>query len=270
MQQKTILLTGGSSGIGLATAELLSHQGDIVYAVSRRSMDESVTERGKVIPIAGDVNDEAMLRREVEKIISERGALDAVICNAGNGLAGSVEDTSIEEARYQFETNFFGVVKTIQACLPVFRRQGYGKILVISSVAAAAPIPFQGFYSAVKSALLVLIQALSVELKPFNIQCSVVLPGDTRTDFTKSRRYAAASLALSSAYAERMKQSVGKMERDELNGMQAVSIARSIAEQINKKNCALVVVPGLQYKVSYWLLLRLPARLRMRIIGSLY
>jgi short-subunit dehydrogenase len=270
MQQKTILLTGGSAGIGLATAKLLSGQGHVVYSISRRKSEDSVAEKGKIISLTGDVNDEGMIKKEVERMIAAGVAIDAVICNAGNGIAGAIEDTSITEARYQFETNFFGVVKTIQACLPVFRTQGHGKIIVLSSVAAAAPLPYQGYYSAVKSALLVLVQALSVELKPYNIQCCVVLPGDTKTEFTKNRRYAEAALTASSPYAERMRRSVGKMEKDETNGMPAEAIATCIAKQINKKNCNLIVVPGFQYKISYWLLNRMPAWLRMRIIGSMY
>ena len=113
---KIVLLTGGSSGIGAATASILSEAGMKVYAGSRRGI------AGKpapgIIPLQLDVNDTSSVERAVARIIEEEGRLDAVICNAGNGIYGPVEGTTEEEARYQFETCYFGALRTIQACLP--------------------------------------------------------------------------------------------------------------------------------------------------------
>ena len=151
--QKVVLLTGASAGIGLATATQLMNEGACVYGASRRGGIAKKAEKGEgmLIQVALDINDEAALAALVAQILKEQKKLDVVICNAGNGIAGSVEDSSIEEIRCQFETSFFGTVKSIQACLPTFRAQGRGQIITLSSVAGVIPIPYQAFYSSVKS-----------------------------------------------------------------------------------------------------------------------
>jgi NAD(P)-dependent dehydrogenase (short-subunit alcohol dehydrogenase family) len=119
MEVKVALVTGGSSGIGAATARLLASSGIKVYAGSRRGTFEPACEG--VVPLQLDVNDTASLEAAVQEILSREGRLDAVVCNAGNGIYGPVEGTTDQEARYQFETNYFGALNTIRACLPVFR-----------------------------------------------------------------------------------------------------------------------------------------------------
>ena len=262
---RIVLLTGGSSGLGAAAALLLARSGMTVYAASRSG---KAPEHPQIIPIIMDVNDEAAIGRAVEKILAEQGRLDAVVCNAGNGIAGSVEDTSVEEARYQFETCFFGAVRTINACLPVFRSQGYGRILTVSSVAAVIPIPYQTYYSSVKAALLMYTRALSLEVKPFGLQCCSILPGDTKTGFTGARKYV--EKAYSSAYAERMARSVAKMEKDEQNGMSPDVIARAILRQLRRRNMRPHVTPRLDYKAFEILSRILPTRLMLWIVGLLY
>jgi NADP-dependent 3-hydroxy acid dehydrogenase YdfG len=136
--KQVVFLTGASAGIGQATAKMLVDAGAVVYGASRRAAQAYQNQQsgGEFVPVQLDVNDEIQLGSAVQRIVEERGCLNVVVANAGNGLAGSVEDASSEEVKYQFETNFFGVVKTIQACLPVFRSQGYGRVIAVSSVAA--------------------------------------------------------------------------------------------------------------------------------------
>lgn len=272
MEKKIVLITGASTGIGLAAANQLMNKGCKVYSVSRRGSEAQKAQSGtgEIIPVKMDVNNETEIAAVVNRIIKENGKLDAVISNAGNGIAGSVEDTSSEEVKYQFETNFFGAVKVIQACIPVFRQQGYGKIIATSSVAGVIPIPFQAFYSAGKSALLVFMQALAMEVKPFGIQCCIILPGDTKTEFTTARKYTEKSQSTDSAYFQKMKKSVGKMEKDEQNGMSPDAIASAMVRQINRKNMNVIVVPGIDYKFFCWLFNRLPAKIRLWVIGLLY
>ena len=267
-----ILLTGGSAGIGLATAEHLMRQGYTVYAASRRGSEnvEDPFSGGRIIGLCADVTVPESLEVAVSRIIEEQGELSAVICNAGNGIAGSVEDTSLEEANYQMQTNFYGVLNTIQACLPVFREQKHGKIIAISSVAAIAPIPFQGFYSASKSAIITLIQALSMEMKPYNVHCTCVLPGDVKTDFTASRKYTEASQSPSSEYSEAMKVAVQTMEKDEQNGMKPIVIAKSIAKVLKAEKPSPVVVPHFMYKTLYLIIKLVPTRLKLWVISKLY
>lgn len=266
-----VLLTGGSSGIGAATAQMLHDNGMIVYAASRRgSLPDGIQASSTLIPVKMDVNDADGIEAVVKHIVQQQGRLDAVVCNAGNGIAGAIEDTSEHEARTQMETCFFGAVKTIQACLPVFRRQGHGRIITVTSVAALIPIPYQAFYSAVKAALLIFTKALSIEVKPFGIQCCSILPGDTKTGFTSARKYTEASQDKDSPYYERMSASVGKMEHDEQNGMAPTVIARAVCHQLKRRRMSVTVTPRLDYKLigllSHWL----PDRLMLWIVGLLY
>ena len=272
METKVVLITGASAGIGLAAAVQLMNKGVKVYAASRRggSTQKALNGVGELIPVKMDVNNEEQIASAIAQILKENSRLDALICNAGNGIGGSIEDTSSEEVKYQLETNFFGAVKTIQACLPVFRKQGYGKIITTSSVAAIIPIPFQAFYSAGKSALLIFMQALALEVKPYGIQCCTVLPGDTKTEFTAARKYTEASQSENSVYYKKMKASVGKMEKDEQNGMSPDVIARNMVNQLERKSMKAIVIPGFQYQVICWLFNRLPVKLRLSVVGMLY
>ena len=272
METKVVLITGASAGIGLSAATQLMDKGVRVYAASRRGGNAQKASNGvgELVPVEMDVNNPEAIASVVAQILKENNRLDAVVCNAGNGIAGSIEDTSNEEMRYQFETNFFGAVNTINACLPVFRAQGYGKVLATSSVAAVVPIPFQAFYSAGKSALSIFMQALSIEVKPFGIQCCTILPGDTKTDFTSARHFTQKSQSSDSVYFQKMKTSVGRMEKDEQNGMDATVVAKQMVNQVMSKHMKVTVVPGLQYKVICWLFNRIPAATRLWIVGLLY
>lgn len=272
-KQKAILLTGGSAGIGLETAKMLMNNGYKVYSGSRSgggNSYKSTISEGEIIPLKLDVNDEEIVRKAVEKIVAENDELYAVVSNAGNGIAGAVEDTTSEEAKYQLETNFFGAVKTIRACLPQFRKQNSGKIITVTSVAAVIPIPFQAFYSAGKAALQIYMEALAMELKPYGIQCCTILPGDTKTDFTASRKYTVESENENSPYYKRMKTAVGKMEKDEQNGMKPSVIAQSIVNQVNKNKMKPRVVPGFQYKAICAVSDLLPNSLRLKLINMVY
>ena len=269
---KTILLTGGSAGIGLATAELLMNKGYRIYSGSRRGGGEAQKSEagGEIIPLILDVNDEESVKAAVEKIVAENQKLYAVISNAGNGIAGAVEDSNSEEVKYQFDTNFFGSVKVIQACLPVFRKQGHGKIIATTSVAAVIPIPFQAFYSAGKAALQIFVEALAMEVKPYGIQCCTILPGDTKTEFTSARKYTTASENEKSTYFKRMKTAVGKMEHDEQNGMKPEAIAVAIVSQIERRKMKSRVIPGLMYKAICAVSDLLPNTLRLILIDMVY
>lgn len=272
MNLKVILLTGGASGIGLETAKLLMDENIRVYSASRRvaAAQKSENGGGEIIPVRMDVNSENEINSVISRILEENHRLDAVICNAGNGVAGSVEDTNMDEIRYQFETNFFGAVKTIKACLPVFRQQKNGRIMAISSLGAITPLPFQSFYSAGKAALSIFMQSLSIEVKPFGIQCCTILPGNVKTRFTSSRKYAECSACEDSAYYARMKKSLGSMERDEINGMEASFIAKKIVKQLKKKRMKEINIPGVTCKLIYWLFNVSPVRFREWLVTRLY
>lgn len=268
MEVKVVLLTGGSSGIGAATARLLAESGITVYAGSRRGTVEKPAPR--IIPIRLDVNQEGSPEAAVGRILSEQGRLDAVICNAGNGIYGPVEGATDAEARYQFETCYFGSLRTIQACLPVFRRQGFGRIITVTSVMAVLQLPFQGFYSAAKAALLSISESLSMELKGSGIECCSVLPGDVATGFTAARTFTAAAKDPGSPYREKMDRNLRKIEKDELGGMQPEVIGRAILRQLRRRHMCVRVIPRIDYGAVGFLVRILPERAKLTLLDFLY
>ena len=182
-QKRTALVTGGSSGIGRCTAVALSKAGYIVYEFSRRD-----------VPVEGvkhmcvDVIDEASVQEAVGQILLERGSIEILVNCAGFGISGAVEFTESEQAKAQFNVNFFGTVNVSRAVLPSMRRQHRGRIVNISSVAAVAHIPFQAFYSASKAAVSSYSCALDNEVSPYGVRVTVVELGDIHTGFTQARQ----------------------------------------------------------------------------------
>lgn len=263
-----VLLTGGSSGIGAAAARLLAEAGMKVYAGSRRGTVETPMEG--IVPVKLDVNDKDSLDKAVAGIVAAEGRLDAVICNAGNGIYGPVEFTSEEDARYQMETCFFGTLKTIQACLPVFRRQNSGRIITVTSVMGVLQLPFQTFYSAAKAATLALTDGLAMELKGTGIQCCSILPGDVSTGFTAARRFSACPEGADNPYRAAMDVNLKKIEKDELSGMQPELIGKAILGQLRRRRMAARVTPRIDYKAVGLAVRLLPARAKIDLISSIY
>ncbi|MBQ9410187.1 MAG: SDR family oxidoreductase [Bacteroidales bacterium] len=260
-----VLITGGSSGIGAATAKLLANAGMKVYSGSRRGT--SPVEHPSIVPITLDVNDESSLEAAVESILKAEGKLDAVVCNAGNGIYGPVEYTTVEDARAQFETCFFGCVKTIRACLPVFRKQGHGRIITVSSVMAVLQLPFQVYYSAAKAAMLALTEGLRMELKGSGIQCCSILPGDVATGFTSARKN---TTPKGTPYDTAVAKNLSKIEKDELGGMKPEVIGKAILKQLRKKKMAVRVIPRIDYKAVGLLTRILPESWKLALINALY
>src|SRR5690348_13452845 len=135
---KVVLVTGASAGLGLACADRLAAAGWTVVGGSRRG-----TGSGSWHPVVVDVDDDASVRSAVDAVRTQHGRLDAVVLAAGCGLAGPVEMTPIADAKAQVETNFWGVVRGVQAALPVMREQGGGRIVIFSSLGGVIGIPFQ-------------------------------------------------------------------------------------------------------------------------------
>lgn len=266
MEVKVALVTGGSSGIGAATALALAKAGIKVYAASRRGTCPE--EHPGIVPVRLDINDELLSEQVVADIVKADGRLDAVVCNAGAGIYGPVENTTDAEAREQFETTYFGSLKTIRACLPVFRKQGFGRIITITSVMAVLQLPYQGFYSSAKAALLSLSQSLSLELKGTGIECCSILPGDVATGFTSARKMIAK--ADDPAYAEGMKKNLAKIEKDELGGMRPDVIAKAVLRQLRRRHMAVRVIPRIDYKAVGLLVRILPAKWVLTILNWLY
>ena len=210
-KSREVLLTGASSGFGLAIAAALARDGHRVFAASRARVGT---------PVAGtthltlDVTNDASVAGCVEEVIRIAGRIDVLVNNAGLGIAGAIEDTAIEEARAQFETNFFGVHRMCRAVLPHMRKQGIGHIINMSSLAGQIAIPFQGFYSASKFAIEGYTEALRMEVRSHGIRVCMIEPGDFATAFTANRRMTAATTP-SSPYHALCEEAVRRMARDE-------------------------------------------------------
>jgi len=271
---RVVLVTGASSGIGKATAELLAREGFKVYGTSRKisaGTSESICEyeKGFLKMIQLDVCSEDSAASAVEFILKEEGRIDILINNAGFGIAGAIENTSTEEAQRQFDTNFFGMHRMCRKVLPVMRRQNQGIIINIGSVASIIPIPYQAFYSAAKAALDAYSEALSMEVAGFGIKVCVIEPGDTRTGFTSNRIFAK-DTSQDSPYYKNFTKSITRMEHDEMNGPEPAAIARLILKCVRKKNPPLRVVAGGSYKLLALLKRILPVRLTVYIVSKLY
>jgi NAD(P)-dependent dehydrogenase (short-subunit alcohol dehydrogenase family) len=200
--KSSVLITGASSGIGAATAERLLRRGFEVFGTSRNP-DTLGSSAPAVHWIAMDVRSEESVRAGFAQIADWAKPLDAVVCNAGFGAFGSVEELGLEQAQAQFDTNFFGTLRTLRAAIPSMREARRGRIVIVSSLAAHAPIPFQAHYSATKGAVDALGLALRNELHSFGVAVSLVEPGDINTDFNEATDFGDLSR---SAYGERIRQ----------------------------------------------------------------
>jgi NAD(P)-dependent dehydrogenase (short-subunit alcohol dehydrogenase family) len=164
-----------------------------------------------------DVRDTDSVERAIHDVQAQAGRLDVVVNNAGIGLAGAIEDTSVDEARALFETNFFGAHRVCRAALPHFRAQGSGLIVNVGSIGGRVTLPYQGFYSASKAALETLSASLRMECAAFGVRVVLVEPGDFATEFTEHRAFAAEA-GQGSVYRARCERAVARAARDERAG----------------------------------------------------
>jgi short-subunit dehydrogenase len=185
MGPRVVLITGASSGFGRTTASLLAGRGFRVFGTSRRPASAD-GDGFEMLPLDVDADESA--EACVRTVIQRAGRLDVLVNSAGYVLAGGIEETSVAEAKAQFETNFFGAVRMVNAVLPLMRGQKSGQIINIGSLAATLPVPFEGFYAATKAALVAYSEVLRSEVKAFNIKVSIVEPGFFKTNLANASR----------------------------------------------------------------------------------
>jgi NAD(P)-dependent dehydrogenase (short-subunit alcohol dehydrogenase family) len=264
-QSRVVLITGASSGIGRACAAHLAALGYRVYGASRHPAAGSGAE-----PVAMDVTDDVSVREAVTRIIDREGRIDILVNNAGVALAGAVEDTTVEEARKQFDVNFFGVLRVCRAVLPTLREQRSGYIVNIGSIAGLVAVPYQGFYSASKFALEGFSESLRHELKPFGIHVVLIEPGDHRTGLTVNRIRTVAS-ETNPAYRDRFSIAAARMEADEQNGPEPDAIARLLHRIVKKARPRLRYTAGpVPQRAAVWLKRLLPYSLVEKVIEFYY
>ena len=181
MKSKIAIVTGASSGIGEATAELLANSGYKVYGTSRKGA-QAAQRSYKMIAL--DVNSEESIEAALKEVVQIEGRIDLVVNNAGFGVApGGAEESSIEQTKMIFDTNFFGIVRMTRAVVPYMRKQGEGRIINIGSILGLIPAPYMATYAATKHAVEGFSESLDHELRTRGIRVSVIEPGYTNTQF---------------------------------------------------------------------------------------
>jgi NAD(P)-dependent dehydrogenase (short-subunit alcohol dehydrogenase family) len=176
---RVVLVTGASSGIGEAISTRLAKDGHQVFGTSRKGGKT----RNGVEMLTLDVCSDTSVQSCVEGLLRRTGRIDVLVNNAGYLLSGAIEEATLEEARAQLETNFFGVARMVKAVLPAMRRARSGHIIAVSSLAGIVPVPFWGFYNASKFAVEGYMETLRHELRPFGIRVAMVEPGAIHTPF---------------------------------------------------------------------------------------
>ena len=257
---KVLVISGGSSGIGKATASLFAERGWRVFELSRHGKDVQRDDvpgtKGEIIHVTCDVCDEKSTREAVAQVLTKTDHIDVVISNAGFGISGSVEFTDIAEVEHQMDVNFLGAVRFTQAILPQLRLQRHGRIIYTSSVAAILAVPYQSFYSASKAAINAMALALANEVKEFGISVSVMMPGDVSTGFTDARHKSSAG---EEVYRGANK-AITTMEHDERSGMQPVQMAKLFYHIATCRSPRPQYVGGFSYRVLCFLERLLPKR----------
>lgn len=270
MDRYVILVTGASSGIGKACAELLCGKGHIVYGTSRHADGTKIKESengGSITMLKLDVTDDDSAENCVNEVLNREGRIDVLVNNAGFGIAGAIEDTTTKEMLSQLDTNLLGIHRMCRLVLPHMRERKFGKIINIGSVAGFISIPYQAFYSVSKFGVEAYSRALRSEVSEFGIKVCVVQPGDTKTGFTNQRITVNSA---NNAYADKLNSSVGKMAHDEQNGVAPVNVAKVVLRAINKKNLPVSITVGLPYKLIKFAVKILPDRLVEFVVGKMY
>lgn len=180
---KVILLTGASSGIGYDTAVALAQQGHKVYAAARRVERMEPLRQYGIVPLKMDVTDEESMKTGVKTLLDAEGRIDVLINNAGYGYFGAVENVPMDDARNQLEVNVFGLARLCQLVLPTMRAQHSGRIINTASVAGRSVFYYGGWYHVSKYAVESLSDAMRMELKPFGIDVVIIEPGAIKTNW---------------------------------------------------------------------------------------
>ena len=239
LSNKTVLVTGVSSGIGRETAQLLALQGARVFGTVRNKQSPQAIPGVELF--AMDITNDADVTAAVTAIKKQAGSIHYLVNSAGYALTGAIEETSVEEARQQFETNFFSVFRVTKAVLPEMREQKLGRIVNISSAFGFLPAPSLGIYGATKHALEGFTETLDYEVRPFGVRALLVEPAFTKTKFNVNSKQTISELGAYAILRERMK---AAREWSVENGDPASSVAQAVFEALTSR------CPKLRYPVG--------------------
>jgi len=257
VEKKVALITGVSSGIGKATAELLSENGFRVFGTTRKPLETNGQLKNVEI-VQLDVRDAEAVRSGVRTVLDRAERIDALVNNAGYALIGALEETSAEEAKQLFETNFFGVLRMSQAVLPVMREQGFGRIANIGSVVGFLPAPYQAIYAASKHTLEGYSESLDHEVRRFGVRVSVIEPGFTRTSISQNSQTVEHPLEV---YGSERNRVLHAIREGVANGEDPVRVASVVLESLISRSPRLRYPAGRDAKLTSRLRKFLPSRL---------
>lgn len=247
---KVALVTGASQGIGLVTATLLAQNGYKVYGSLRECSDRSSflkameESNGLLEIVILDQTNELSVRSAIQTIIEQEGRIDILVNNAGSLIFGSVENTSLEEAKELFDVNFFGVMRVLHETLPYMRQQKGGAIINVSSRAGFRPAPSLAIYSASKFALEAITETLAFNLEPFNIKVSSVQPGPVKTNMDLNAKIGTHLTNQEDPYYSHFKENGLLLETGINDAQDPLEIAEVILEAIESNH------PHLHYQTN--------------------
>ncbi|MFM1879535.1 MAG: hypothetical protein RLZZ241_2401 [Bacteroidota bacterium] len=237
---RVVLITGASSGLGLAQGKLLADQGYRVYGTARNPDRYSDFNDFELLPL--DVRDEISVTALVAEIIRREGRIDILVNNAGMGITGPVEEVPYKENILALETNLHGPIRMMQAVLPHMRKAGSGLVVNVTSIAGYMGLPFRGMYSASKAALHIISEATRMEVRQQGISITTLAPGDYATNIASGRYHS--PLYPDSAYQHTYGLSLELMNSHVNSGGDPNQVARKLLEIIRSKN------PSVHYTVG--------------------
>ena len=249
-ENKVAIVTGSSSGIGFETSVLLSRNGFHTYAAVRNLdksqplIDMAKKDGLSIQVIELDVSNDKSVKDAINKVLSENKRIDVVVNNAGYVLAGSFEDLSMDEIKSQFETNFFGVIRVIQAILPTMRNQRNGRIVNVSSMGGRMAIPLDSAYHGTKFALEGVSESLQYEVEQFGIKIIIIEPGAIKSNFFNNLKMASKAQRPDSPYTQMMQKLNAGFSFILENAAHPVEVAKVILAAVTSED------PQLRYTVG--------------------
>ena len=239
LKNKTTLVTGVTSGIGREIAQLLAERGARVFGTVRNPQTANPIHGVEIIRM--EVTDDASVSEAIKSIEKKAGPVQLLVNNAGYAVTGALEETSIEEAKQQFDTNFFGVLRVTNAVLPKMRLGGYGRIVNISSALGFLPAPYWGIYVASKHALEGYTETLDHEIRRFGVRAVLIEPAYTKTKINGHSKSAKVAFE---AYAAERKHMAELVEREVERGDDPRLVAEAVWDALSAKS------PRLRYPVG--------------------
>lgn len=242
-------------------AKLFVNNGDYVCGIS---LDEE-GEKG-VYHQKCDISNEEQIKECVKNVLNKYQTIDFLINNAGFGVFGPIEETSLSKAKKLIDVNLLGAFNLTKTVLPTFRKNNKGKIFITSSIGALLPLSFHGFYSTCKVALDMMFDSLRVELMPYNITITSIKPGDDKTNFTKNRQHD----PVSDAYKKEFDKCLKRVEKDEQGGVDSYKIAHKVYKLSFKKHPKYSVKVGAKDFFLIFVYKLLPKRLSSKLLYKIY